>query len=72
MNNSTNLRILRWVRSRGEKADKGEEIRRKSTVYQNSKIGGKMKRRNTKRKRKQPCDVAQAIDSIERAHDDVG
>jgi hypothetical protein len=54
------------LRSRREKGKKGGETRGTSAPCQNSKIGGKMKRKKTKRKR-QGCDLAKAIDSIERA-----
>jgi hypothetical protein len=53
------------VRSRRGKGKKGEETRGKSAPCQNGKNGGKMQRR--KRKQKQGCDLAKAIDSIERA-----
>jgi len=38
----------------------------KSAPCQNSKIGGKMKRKKTKRKQ-QSCDVAKVIDTVEQA-----
>jgi hypothetical protein len=39
---------------------------RKSAPYRNRKIGGKMKRKKTKRKQ-QGCDVAKVIDTVEQA-----
>jgi len=66
MNKSTNLTIFPLLRSSREKAKRGEETRGKSTRCQYSKIGGKMKRKKTKRKR-QGCDVAKVIDTVEQA-----
>jgi ethanolamine utilization protein EutP (predicted NTPase) len=49
-----------------EKGKKGEETRGKSAPCQHHKIGGKMKRKKTKRKQ-QGCDVAKLIDTVEKA-----
>jgi hypothetical protein len=50
----------------GKKAKKGEKHEGKSAPRQNSKIGGKMKRKKTKRKQ-QGCNVAKVIDTVEQA-----
>jgi hypothetical protein len=49
-----------------EKSKKGGRNERKSAPCQHSKIGGKMKRKKTKRKQ-QGCDVLKVIDGVEQA-----
>jgi hypothetical protein len=61
--NSTNLTLPAGA---GKKAKRGPEIGLKPAVCQNRKFGGKMKRKKTKRK-KQRCDVAKVIDTVEQA-----
>jgi hypothetical protein len=50
----------------GERGKKGDEKWWKTAPCQHSKIGGKMKRKKTKRKQ-QSCDVAKVIDTVEQA-----
>jgi hypothetical protein len=66
MNKSTNLRISHCFAPVGKKAKKGKKTTGKSAPCQNNKIGGKMKRKKTKRKQ-QGCDVAKVIDTVEQA-----
>jgi hypothetical protein len=54
------------LRSAGKKTKKGEETRGKSAPCGTREIGGKMKRKRTKRKQ-QGCDVAKVIDTVEQA-----
>jgi hypothetical protein len=54
------------LRFQGEKGKKGEETCGKSAPNQHSKIGGRMKRKKTKRKQ-QRCEVAKVIDTVEQA-----
>jgi hypothetical protein len=51
---------------RAKKAKKGREQGRKPRRANTAKIGGKMKRKRTKRKQ-QRCDVAKVIDTVEQA-----
>jgi hypothetical protein len=67
LGNSANFTIPGCFAFIAKKAKKGEEMRWKSAPCQHSKIGGKMKRRDTKRKEKQSCDIARLLDTIERA-----
>jgi len=52
--------------SQGKRQKKAEKHEGKSAPRQNSKIGGKMKRKKTKRKQ-QGCNVAKVIDTVEQA-----
>jgi hypothetical protein len=63
---STNQQFSRCFGIAGKKAKKGEESTGKSAPCQQSRIGGKMKRKKTKRKQ-QGCDVAKVIDTVEQA-----
>ena len=57
-----------WIASlsQGKRQKKGEKHEGQSAPRQNRKIGGKMKRKKTKRKQ-QRCDVAKVIDTVEQA-----
>jgi hypothetical protein len=55
--------LLRFQSGKGKK---GEGTSMKIRAVPTHQIGGKMKRRNTKRK-KQSCDVEKVIDTIEKA-----
>jgi hypothetical protein len=63
---STNLTIPALLRFQSKKGKKGEETWVKICAVPTQQTGGKMKRRNTKRK-KQDCDVEKVIDTIEKA-----
>jgi hypothetical protein len=52
--------------SRAKRQKKGRKHEGKSAPCQHSKIGGRMKRKKRKRK-KQGCDVAKVIDTVEQA-----
>jgi len=65
MNKSTNLRISHWVGSAGKRQKKGRNMRENRAVP-TQQIGGKMKRKKTKRKQ-QGCDVAKVTDTVEQA-----
>jgi hypothetical protein len=62
----TNFTIPALLRFQSEKGKKGGRKVRKIAPCQHSKIGGKMKRKRTKRKQ-QGCDVAKVIDTVEQA-----
>ena len=63
---STNLAILGLLPSEAKKAKKGGEKTGKICAVPTQKNGGKMKRKNTKRKDQQGCDVEKVIDTIEK------
>jgi hypothetical protein len=52
--------------SQGKRRKKGEKHEGKSAPRQNRKIGGKMKRKRTKRKQ-HDCEVLKVIDGVEQA-----
>ena len=66
MNKSTNLRISHWVGSAGKKANKGKKHEGKPRHANTEKLEEKMKRKK-KTRRRQGCDVAKVIDTVEQA-----
>jgi hypothetical protein len=61
------ITIPTLLRFQSEKGKKGEETWEKTAPRQHSKNWRKMKRKNTKPKQQQGCDVAKLIDTIEKA-----
>jgi hypothetical protein len=64
MNKSTNLKSFALLRARRKKAKKGGMNGMKICAASTRQIGGKMKRKKTKKKQ-QGCDVAKVIDTVE-------